>query len=103
MSENYKIEKIGVTALCRISAKGGEGVYLYIPKNFAEVYGIVGADYAEVTFGKTFFKVDQPIEKASKVIDLRSRSKKEQKETKIEALKENGDDEKNDFAEGDVR
>jgi hypothetical protein len=74
MSENFKSKKIGVTALCRISAKGGEGVYLYIPKNFADVYGIVGADYAEVDFEKIFFKTSEVPERLS--VDLRSRKKK---------------------------
>ena len=77
MSKNYKSKKIGVTALCRISAKGGEGIYLYIPKNFAEVYGVVGADYAEVRFGSLFFEVAQKsMPEQSEVVDLRSRSKK---------------------------
>ena len=76
MSENWKTEKIGVTALCRVSARGGEGVYLYIPKNFAEVYGIVGADYAEVIFGKVFYKVAEEAESKSKVKDWRNRKKK---------------------------
>jgi len=82
MSENYKTKKIGVTALCRVSAKGGEGIYLYVPKNFAEVYGVMAADYAEVRFGSLFFKVaDEPAPEESKVVDLRCKSRKVQDKT----------------------
>lgn len=77
MAESYKSRKIGVKALCRVSAKGGEGVYLYIPKNFAEVYAITGANYAEVTFNKVFYKA--PAHPDSDVKDLRSRSKETKK------------------------
>jgi hypothetical protein len=77
MAENFKSKKIGVKALCRISAKGGEGIYLYIPKNFSDVYNIVGADYAEITFHKIFYKVEGHPD--SDVKDLRSRKKKQEK------------------------
>lgn len=86
MSEKWKSEKIGVTALCRISAKGGEGLYLYIPKNFADAYGILGAEFAEVQFRK-LFRVKQPDSDAeAELVDLRSRSKKKVEE---EEIKEN--------------
>ena len=59
MKPTHKAKKIGVSALCRVSSKGGAGVYLYIPRNFAEVYGIVMADYAEIEFRKIFKKTWQ--------------------------------------------
>jgi hypothetical protein len=101
MSENYKMRKIGVTALCRISAKGGEGIYLYIPKNFADVYGIVGADYAEVVFGKIFYESSEVPDKP-KLVDLRSRSRKgkkglDLKEAAVEEVEVAGGD---DFERG---
>jgi hypothetical protein len=109
MSENYKTEKIGVTALCRISAKGGEGVYLYIPKNFAAAYSIVGADYAEVVFKKVFYKIADGPAVASKVVDMRSRSKKEEKKAKAKADSKGDADgeeaeakEQNDFGKGEI-
>lgn len=77
MSEKWKTEKIGVTALCRVSAKGGEGVYLYIPKNFADAYGIVGAEFCEVRFNRLFkAKPLESEEGTGRIRDLRSRSKK---------------------------
>jgi hypothetical protein len=110
MSLDYKTEKIGVTALCRISAKGGEGVYLYIPKNFADAYGVVGADYAEVVFKKIFTKIAEVPPVPSKVIDLRSRSKKEQvkaskakeKETEDVDAEEVEDSKEDAFGKGDL-
>ena len=86
MSEKWKTEKIGVTALCRISAKGGEGLYLYIPKNFADAYGILGADFAEVQFRKLFRVKPLDSEVETELVDLRSRSKKKVEE---EEIKEN--------------
>jgi hypothetical protein len=77
LAENWKTEKIGVTALCRISAKGGEGIYLYIPKHFASAYGLVGADYAEVRFTRIFIKIaEADIEKKPSIVDLRGRERK---------------------------
>ena len=109
MSENYKTEKIGVTALCRVSAKGGEGIYLYIPKNYADAYGIVGAEYVEVLFRKIFFKVEEATQKPTKTIDMRSRPKKE-KAAKSLANEKQPDDylekisaEGDDFTKGDIR
>lgn len=81
MAKNYKTEKIGVTALCRVSAKGGEGIYLYIPKNYADAYHIVGADLAEVTFKRLFFKAsdEEPKLVDSSVKDWSQRTKTEKK------------------------
>ncbi len=74
---NLKARKIGVSALCRISASGGAGIYLYIPKHFADAYGIVGAAYAEVHFRQVFFDVAEAekTDKEEKVVDLTSRKK----------------------------
>lgn len=57
MSEKYKQRKIGVSALCRLSAKGGAGIYLYIPRHYAEAYGLIGASFVEVHFRRVFIKV----------------------------------------------
>ena len=86
MSEKWKSEKIGVTALCRISAKGGEGLYLYIPKNFADAYGILGAEFAEVQFRKLFRVKPLDSEAETELVDLRSRSTKKVEQ---EEIKEN--------------
>jgi hypothetical protein len=80
LSEKWKTEKIGVVALCRISAKGGEGLYLYIPKNFADAYGILGAEFAEVQFRKLFRVKPLDSEETTGPVDLRSRSKKKVEE-----------------------
>lgn len=76
MSEAFKSRKIGVSALCRVSAAGGAGTYLYIPKNFAEVYGLAGADYVEVLFSNIFTKKYDADEPKKKVIDLTSKKRK---------------------------
>ena len=55
MSKNYEARKIGVKALCRVSSKGGEGIYLYIPKKFADIYDLNTADSVEVDFVKAFY------------------------------------------------
>ena len=55
MSKNYEARKIGVKALCRVSSKGGEGIYLYIPKKFADIYDLNSADSVEVDFVKAFY------------------------------------------------
>lgn len=81
MSEKYKTRKIGVTALCRVSAKGGAGVYLYIPRHFSEAYGIMGSDFAEVHFRKVFIlnlSEESDVGK-EEVIDLTSRKKERKK------------------------
>jgi hypothetical protein len=80
LSEKWKTEKIGVVALCRISAKGGEGLYLYIPKNFADAYGILGAEFAEVQFRKLFRVKPLDSEETAEPVDLRCRSKKKAEE-----------------------
>jgi len=60
---------------------------LYIPKNFADAYGILGAEFAEVQFRK-LFRV-KPLEpKEDGPIDLRSR-RKERVIAEEEELKEN--------------
>ena len=74
MTDKFKARKIGVSALCRVSAAGGSGIYLYIPKNFADVYGLVGTDYVQVFFSKAFKKVYEKAD--AKVVDLTSRKKK---------------------------
>jgi len=39
--------KVGVTALMRASAKGGAGLYLYVPKDYADAYDIHSGDKVE--------------------------------------------------------
>lgn len=41
-------KKIGVNVLVRSSAKGGSGVYLYIPRDHADAYGIVPGRKVEI-------------------------------------------------------
>lgn len=81
MKEKFKSRKIGVTALCRISAAGGSGIYLYIPKNFADVYSLSTAEYCEVLFVKAFSK--DYSEEETGPVDLTSR-KKQKKAKKFE-------------------
>lgn len=57
MPEDTKVHKIGVSALCRVSTKGGAGTYLYIPRLFAETYDLVSGNVVEVYFRKVFKKV----------------------------------------------
>jgi len=41
------IEKVGVTLLLRASRKGGAGLYLYVPGDYADVYNILSGDKVE--------------------------------------------------------
>jgi len=56
-SEETRVQKIGVSALCRVSTKGGAGTYLYIPRLFAETYDLVSGNVVEVYFRKVFKKI----------------------------------------------
>ena len=86
LTEKTKIEKIGVSALCRISAKGGRGTYLYVPRLFAETYNLISGNVVEVYFRrvfKTVYAEEEPSEKHASekcVIDLsKERGKKKKK------------------------
>jgi len=83
LTEKNKIEKIGVSALCRISAKGGSGTYLYVPRLFAKTYNLISGNVVEVYFRrvfKTVYAEEEPSEKHVSekcVIDLsKERGKK---------------------------
>lgn len=104
MAKNYKVEKIGVTALCRVSAKGGEGIYLYIPKNYADAYRITGADLAEVTFKRLFFKAadEEPKLVDSSVKDWSKRSVKEKKRVGEADAEDSEGAEASGLAEGEL-
>jgi len=41
-------KKIGVNVLVRASAKGGSGIYLYMPRDHADAYGIVSGKKVEI-------------------------------------------------------
>jgi len=80
LNEDYKVQKLKVTVLCRVSAKGGSGVYLYIPRNFAEVYEISRAKFVEVEFKKIFRKKyhkdeDEPIDLTPRTINKKEVTK----------------------------
>jgi len=40
-------EKVGVTLLLRASRKGGAGLYLYVPGDYADTYNIRSGDKVE--------------------------------------------------------
>jgi len=40
-------EKVGVTLLLRASRKGGAGLYLYVPGNYADTYNMKSGDNVE--------------------------------------------------------
>lgn len=89
MPEIQKIEKIGVSVLCRVSTKGGAGTYLYIPRLFSDTYKINCGDAVEVYFRKVFKKtwVDEE-EPKPQIVDLtkgtRGRPKKRGKTPKTD-------------------
>jgi len=66
-------KKIGVTALMRASAKGGSGVYLYIPRDYADAYSIKSGDKVEVRLIRVQEEI--PDEKV-KAVDLSTRESK---------------------------
>lgn len=69
MNDRFVERKINVTALCKVTSKGGSGTYLYIPHSFAEVYGLISGDRVEVHF-KKLFKEKHNEETEEKPIDL---------------------------------
>lgn len=46
--KQWSVREIGITVLSRASSPGGEGVYLYVPKDHARIYGIKPSDKVEV-------------------------------------------------------
>jgi len=74
-------KKIGVNVLMRASAKGGAGVYLYIPRDYADTYGIKSGDKVEVRLLRVF--EDIPDEKTrTDVVDLSRAKPKRKKKVK---------------------
>jgi len=53
--------KLGITLLMRVSRHGG-GLYLYIPRDIADVHGIEGEDKIEVELKKHYTPVTKPLE-----------------------------------------
>lgn len=45
------VGKIGLRLILKAAVRGG-ALYLYIPKNLVEVYGLAGGDHVEVTLGE---------------------------------------------------
>jgi len=72
-------KKIGVSVLMRASAKGGSGVYLYIPRDYADTYGIKHGDKVEVRLLRVF--EDIPDVKTD-VVDLSKAKPKRKKKVK---------------------
>jgi len=75
-------KKIGVNVLMRASAKGGSGVYLYIPRDYADTYGIKHGDKVEVRLLRVFEEIPNPDQK-SDVVDLTK--VKPKRKTKVKA------------------
>jgi len=70
-------KKIGVNVLMRASAKGGSGVYLYIPRDYADTYGIKSGDKVEVRLLRVFEEI--PDEKTDAVDLSRAKPKRKKK------------------------
>jgi len=74
-------KKIGVNVLMRASAKGGSGVYLYIPRDYADTYGIKSGDKVEVRLLRVFEEIpDKKTE--TDVVDLSRVKPKRKKKVK---------------------
>jgi len=74
-------KKIGVNVLMRASAKGGSGVYLYIPRDYADTYGIKSGDKVEVRLLRVFEEIpDKKTE--TDVVDLTRAKPKRKKKVK---------------------
>jgi len=66
MPEEFEeIRNIGLTTLLRVSVQG-DGLYLYIPKNIIEVYGIMAGDRIEVKLG-TVHREKKYVKRAKKI------------------------------------
>jgi len=75
-------KKIGVSVLMRASAKGGSGVYLYMPRDYADTYGIKHGDKVEVRLLRVFEDIPDVKTEKTDVVDLtkrRSKSKKKKR------------------------
>jgi len=60
-------KKIGVNVLVRASAKGGSGVYLYVPRDHADAYGIVPGKKVEIRLVSVEFDIP---DKKPEAVDL---------------------------------
>jgi len=51
VTEYRVVGKIGLRTLLKAAARGG-ALYLYVPKDLVDVYGLMGGDQVEVTLGE---------------------------------------------------
>jgi len=72
-------KKIGVNVLMRASAKGGSGVYLYIPRDYADTYGIKSGDKVEVRLLRVFEEI---LDKKPDITDLSTKKATRKKKAK---------------------
>jgi len=72
-------KKIGVNVLMRASAKGGSGVYLYIPRDYADTYGIKSGDKVEVRLIRVFEEI---LDKKPEITDLSTKKAARKKKAK---------------------
>jgi len=75
-------KKIGVNVLMRASAKGGSGVYLYIPRDYADTYGIKSGDKVEVKLLRVFEEIPDEKTEKTDVVDLSRAKPKRRKKVK---------------------
>jgi len=75
-------KKIGVNVLMRASAKGGSGVYLYIPRDYANTYGIKSGDKVEVRLLRVFEEIPDEKTEKNNVVDLSRAKPKRKKKVK---------------------
>jgi len=61
MKEYKEVGEIGRSPLLRVSARGA-ALYLYLPKDLVEAYGIIASDLIEVKLGKILRQIRQPRE-----------------------------------------
>jgi len=73
-------KKIGVNVLVRASAKGGSGVYLYIPRDHADVYGIKSGNKVEIRLLRIF---EEAPDKPSNTEDLSEMAGKTGRKKKV--------------------
>jgi len=74
--------KIGVTVLMRASAKGGSGVYLYMPRDYADTYGIKHGDKVEARLLRVFEDIPDTKTEKTDVVDLTKSKPKSKRKRK---------------------
>jgi len=77
-------EKVGVTLLLRASRKGGAGLYLYVPGDYADTYHIKSGDKVEAKIVRVHREIPDINKPDPKIKDLSEHGKRSPRRKKRE-------------------